>query len=304
MMSKPIFTGSGVALITPFNSDLTVNYPALEELLEFHIANGTDAIVACGTTGEAATLTEKEHCEVLNFVAEKVNHRVPVIGGTGSNDTRTAIELSQSAQKSGIDALLSVTPYYNKTSQAGLVKHFTTIANAVDLPVILYNVPSRTGCNIQPKTCLELSEHPNIIGVKEASGDISQVALIRSLCGDKLDIYSGNDDQTVPFMSLGALGVISVFANICPQEMHDLCQLCLDNDFAGAQKLHFHYIELMNMMFSDVNPIPVKTAMNLFGYEAGECRLPLVPMNANGYHNLKDCLSKYNLINKYKEYKA
>lgn len=299
-MSKPIFTGSGVALITPFNSDLTVNYPALEELLEFHIANGTDAIIACGTTGEAATLTEKEHCEVLNFVAEKVNHRVPVIGGTGSNDTRTAIELSQSAQKSGIDALLSVTPYYNKTSQAGLVKHFTTIADSVDLPVILYNVPSRTGCNIQPKTCLELSEHPNIVAVKEASGDISQVALIRSLCGDKLDIYSGNDDQTVPFMSLGALGVISVFANICPQEMHDLCQLCLDNDFAGAQKMHFHYIELMNIMFSDVNPIPVKTAMNLFGYEAGECRLPLVPMSASAYHNLKDCLSKYNLIGKYK----
>lgn len=299
-MSKPIFTGSGVALITPFNSDLTVNYPALEELLEFHIANGTDAIIACGTTGEAATLTEKEHCEVLNFVAEKVNHRVPVIGGTGSNDTRTAIELSQSAQKSGIDALLSVTPYYNKTSQAGLVKHFTTIADSVDLPVILYNVPSRTGCNIQPKTCLELSDHPNIVAVKEASGDISQVALIRSLCGDKLDIYSGNDDQTVPFMSLGALGVISVFANICPQEMHDLCQLCLDNDFAGAQKMHFHYIELMNIMFSDVNPIPVKTAMNLFGYEAGECRLPLVPMSASAYHNLKDCLSKYNLIGKYK----
>ncbi len=299
-MSKPIFTGSGVALITPFNSDLTVNYPALEELLEFHIANGTDAIIACGTTGEAATLTEKEHCEVLNFVAEKVNHRVPVIGGTGSNDTRTAIELSQSAQKSGIDAILSVTPYYNKTSQAGLVKHFNTIADSVDLPVILYNVPSRTGCNIQPKTCLELSEHPNIVAVKEASGDISQVALIRSLCGDKLDIYSGNDDQTVPFMSLGALGVISVFANICPQEMHDICQLCLDNDFAGAQKMHFHYIELMNIMFSDVNPIPVKTAMNLFGYEAGECRLPLVPMSASAYHNLKDCLSKYNLIGKYK----
>ena len=300
MMSKPIFTGSGVALITPFNSDLTVNYPALEELLEFHISNGTDAIVACGTTGEAATLTEKEHCEVLNFVAEKVNHRVPVIGGTGSNDTRTAVELSKSAQQSGIDALLSVTPYYNKTSQAGLVKHFNTIADAVDLPVILYNVPSRTGCNIQPKTCLELSEHPNITAVKEASGDISQVALIRSLCGDKLDIYSGNDDQTVPFMSLGALGVISVFANICPREMHDLCRLCLDNDFVGAQKLHFHYIELMNIMFSDVNPIPVKTAMNLFGFEAGECRLPLVAMNANSYHNLKDCLAKYNLINKYK----
>ena len=302
-MSKPIFTGSGVALITPFNSDLTVNYAALEELLEFHIANGTDAIIACGTTGEAATLTEKQHCEVLNFVAEKVDHRVPVIGGTGSNDTRTAIELSKSAQKSGIDAILSVTPYYNKSSQAGLVKHFTIIADSVDMPVILYNVPSRTGCNIKPATYAELCKHPNIKAAKEASGDISQVALIRSLCGDDLDIYSGNDDQTVPFMSLGALGVISVFANICPQEMHDICKLCLDNDFVAAQKLHFHYIELMNIMFSDVNPIPIKTAMNLFGFDAGEFRMPLVPMNANGYHNLKDCLTKYDLIDKYKTFK-
>lgn len=298
-MSNPIFTGSGVALITPMNSDLTVNYPALEELLEFHIANGTDAIIACGTTGEAATLSEKEHCEVLAFVAEKVNHRITVVAGTGSNDTRTAISLSKSAQESGVDALLTVTPYYNKTSQNGLVKHFNTIADAVDLPLILYNVPSRTGCNIQPATYAELCNHPNIIATKEASGDISQVALIRSLCGDKLDIYSGNDDQTVPFMSLGALGVISVFANICPQEMHKICQLCLDNNFAEAQKLHFHYIELMNIMFSDVNPIPIKTAMNLFGFEAGECRLPLVPMSTVGYHNLKDCLAKYDLLDKY-----
>ena len=298
-MSNPIFTGSGVALITPMNSDLTVNYPALEELLEFHITNGTDAIIACGTTGEAATLSEKEHCEVLAFVAEKVNHRITVVAGTGSNDTRTAISLSKSAQESGVDALLTVTPYYNKTSQNGLVKHFNTIADAVDLPLILYNVPSRTGCNIQPATYAELCNHPNIIATKEASGDISQVALIRSLCGDKLDIYSGNDDQTVPFMSLGALGVISVFANICPQEMHKICQLCLDNNFAEAQKLHFHYIELMNIMFSDVNPIPIKTAMNLFGFEAGECRLPLVPMSTVGYHNLKDCLAKYDLLDKY-----
>lgn len=298
-MSKPIFTGSGVALITPMNEDLTVNYPALEELIEFHIANGTDAIIACGTTGEAATLTEVEHCDVLRFVAEKVNKRIPVIGGTGSNDTRTAVELSQSAQQSGIDALLCVTPYYNKTSQDGLVKHFNVIADSVDLPVILYNVPSRTGCNIKPATYAELCKHPNIVAAKEASGDISQVALIRSLCGDNLDIYSGNDDQTVPFMSLGALGVISVFANICPKEMHDICQYCLDNNFAEAQKMHFHYIELMNIMFSDVNPIPIKTAMNLFGFDAGECRMPLVPMNAKGYHDLKDCLAKYDLLEKY-----
>ncbi len=299
-MSRPIFTGSGVALITPMNSDLTVNYDALEELLEFHIANGTDSIIACGTTGEAATLSVEEHCDVLRFVAEKVNHRIPVIGGTGSNDTSTAIELSQSAQKSGVDALLTVTPYYNKTSQNGLIKHFNTIADSVDLPIILYNVPSRTGCNIKPATYAELCKHPNIVAAKEASGDISQVALIRSLCGDNLDIYSGNDDQTVPFMSLGALGVISVFANICPTEMHQICQLCLDNNFVEAQKLHFHYLELMNVMFSDVNPIPIKTAMNVFGFNAGECRMPLVPMTTTGYHNLKDILAKYDLIGKYK----
>ena len=284
-MANHIFTGSGVALITPMNSDGSVNYAALADLLEFHVQNKTDAIVACGTTGEAATLSEKEHLEVLAFVAEKVNHRIPVIAGTGSNDTAFAVMLSKEAQKYGIDALLTVTPYYNKTSQAGLIKHFNVIADAVDLPIILYNVPSRTGCNIKPKTYAELCKHPNIVAAKEASGDISQVALIRSLCGDKLDIYSGNDDQTVPFMSLGALGVISVFANICPAEMHDICQLCLDNDFAEAQKLHFHYIELMNIMFSDVNPIPVKTAMNLFGFDAGECRLPLVPMSVAGYQD-------------------
>jgi 4-hydroxy-tetrahydrodipicolinate synthase len=300
-MANHIFTGSGVALITPMHSDGSVNYEALADLLEFHVANKTDAIIACGTTGEAATLSEKEHCEVLSFTAEKINGRIPVIAGTGSNDTAFAVMLSKAAQQYGVDALLTVTPYYNKTSQAGLVKHFNVIADAVDLPIILYNVPSRTGCNIKPKTYEELCKHPNIVAAKEASGDISQVALIRSLCGDKLDIYSGNDDQTVPFMSLGALGVISVFANICPEEMHNICQLCLDNDFAEAQKLHFHYIELMNIMFSDVNPIPVKTAMNLFGFDAGECRLPLVPMNAAAYHNLKDCLAKYDLLDKYKK---
>ena len=235
---------------------------------------------------------------MLAFVAEKVNGRIPVIAGTGSNDTKTAVMLSKAAQRSGADALLTVTPYYNKTSQAGLVKHFNVIADSVDLPVILYNVPSRTGCNIKPKTYAELCKHPNIRAAKEASGDISQVALIRSLCGDKLDIYSGNDDQTVPFMSLGALGVISVFANICPKEMHEICQLCLDNNFAEAQKLHFHYLELMNIMFSDVNPIPIKTAMNLYGFDAGECKLPLVPMSVAGYHDLKDCLAKYDLLNK------
>ena len=298
-MGNHIFTGSGVAIVTPMNSDGSVNYDMLAQLLEFHVANATDAIIVCGTTGESATLSEEEHCKVISFVAEKINGRLPVIAGTGSNDTSTAVMLSKSAQKSGADALLCVTPYYNKTSQAGLIKHYNVIADSVDLPMILYNVPSRTGCNIQAKTYLELCKHPNIVATKEASGNISQVALIRSLCGDKLDVYSGNDDQTVPFMSLGALGVISVFANFCPQEMHQICQLCLDNNFVEAAKMNFHYVELMDIMFSDVNPIPVKTAMNLVGFNAGECRLPLVPMSYRGYHDLKDCLHKYNLIGKY-----
>ena len=298
-MSKHIFTGSGVALITPMHSDGSVNYEELGRLLEFQIENGTDAIIACGTTGEAATLTVKEHCEVLSFVCEKVGGRIPVIAGTGSNDTNTAIELSKSAESSGADALLSVTPYYNKTSQNGLIRHFTTIADNIDLPMILYNVPSRTGCNIKPKTYAELCKHENIVATKEANGDISSVSQTRSLCGDRLDIYSGNDDQTVPFMSLGALGVISVFANFCPKEMHEICELCLNNNFAEASKMNFHYVELMDIMFSDVNPIPVKTAMNLIGFNAGDCRLPLVPMSYSGYHDLKDCLAKYNLIGKY-----
>ena len=298
-MNKHVFTGSGVALITPMHPDGSVNYEELERLLEFQIANNTDAIIACGTTGEAATLTVKEHCEVLSFVCEKVAGRIPVIAGTGSNDTSTAIELSKSAQISGADALLSVTPYYNKTSQEGLFRHFTTIADNIDLPMILYNVPSRTGCNIKPKTYARLCQHENIVATKEANGDISSVSQTRSLCGDNLDIYSGNDDQTVPFMSLGALGVISVFANFCPREMHEICELCLNNNFAEASKMNFHYVELMDIMFSDVNPIPVKTAMNLIGFHAGECRLPLVNMSYSAYHDLKECLQKYDLIGKY-----
>ena len=291
-MSTPIFTGAGVALITPMNSDGSVNFDELGRLLEFQIENGTDAIIACGTTGEAATLSVEEHKAVLSYV---------VIAGTGSNDTATAISLSKSAQKYGADGLLSVTPYYNKTSQAGLVKHFTTIADSVDLPIILYNVPSRTGCNMQPKTYAELEKHQNIVGVKEANGDISSVSLTRSLCSDDFAIYSGNDDQTVPFMSLGGKGVISVFSNFCPKEMHEICQACLDNDFQRAAEMNFHFVELMDIMFSDVNPIPVKTAMNLIGFNAGECRLPLVPMSYSGYHDLKDCLAKYNLLDKYKK---
>ena len=293
-----IFEGAGVAIITPFHTDGSIDYDKFGEVIEQQIANQTDAIIVCGTTGESATMTHEEHLDVIRYCVEKVAHRIPVVAGTGSNCTETAVYLSQEAEKIGADGLLVVTPYYNKTSQQGLVRHFNVVADSVDIPIILYNVPSRTGCNIKPKTYQELCKHPNIVAAKEASGDISQVALVRSLCGDNLDIYSGNDDQTVPFMSLGALGVISVFANICPKEMHDICQLCLDNDFAEAQKLNFHYLELMHILFSDVNPIPVKTAMNLFGYEAGECRLPLVPMSVQGYHDLKDCMEKYDLLSK------
>ncbi len=299
-MKNPIFTGSGVAIVTPMNPDGSVNYDSFKQIIEYQIEGGTDAIIACGTTGEAATLSEKEHCQVLEFVTKQVNGRVPVIAGAGSNDTATAISLSKFAKHYGADAILSVTPYYNKTSQTGLIKHFLAIADAVDIPMILYNVPSRTGCNIKPETYAELCKHENIVATKEANGDISSVSKTRSLCGDNLDIYSGNDDQTVPFMSLGALGVISVFANLCPQEMHNICQLCLDNDFAEASRMNFKYIELMDMMFSDVNPIPVKTAMNLMGFNCGECRLPLVPMSYHGYHDLKDCMTKYNLIGKIK----
>lgn len=298
-MKKPIFTGSAVALVTPMNPDTTINYEVYEQLIEFHIQNGTDAIVACATTGEGATLTVDEHCKALSFVCEKVNHRLPVIAATGSNDTNTSIELSKSAQLSGADAMLSVTPYYNKTSQQGLIRHYTTIADNVDLPIILYNVPSRTGLNIKPKTYAELCKHENIVATKEANGDISSVVETRALCGDNLIIYSGNDDQTVPMMSLGAKGVISTFANIMPEEMHDICQACLENDFKKASELNFKYIELMNQLFCDVNPIPVKTALNLLGFKAGECRLPLVPMNYSQYHDLKDCLSNYGLIGKY-----
>lgn len=298
-MKQPIFKGSAVALVTPMNADGSINYEVYNQLIEFHISNGTDAIVACATTGEGATLTVEEHCKALSFVCEKVNHRLPVIAATGSNDTNTAIELSKSAQLSGADALLSVTPYYNKTSQTGLIRHYNTIADNIDLPMILYNVPSRTGLNIKPKTYQELCKHENIVATKEANGNISSVVETRALCGDNLIIYSGNDDQTVPMMSLGALGVISTFANIMPKEMHDICQACLDNDFKKASELNFKYIELMNMLFCDVNPIPVKTALNLIGFNAGECRLPLVPMNYSQYHDLKDCLETYDLIGKY-----
>ena len=295
-MKKTIFTGSGVAIVTPMHEDGSVNYDVLERLIEFHIANGTDAIIACGTTGESPTLNHQEHTEVLRFTINKAAGRLPVIAGSGSNDTAYALELSLEAQRMGADAFLMVTPYYNKTSQAGLIRHFTYIADRVQVPIILYNVPSRTGCNIKPETYLELSKHPNIAAVKEANGDISSVAQTIALCGDALDVYSGNDDQIVPFMSVGGKGVISVFANVLPQEMHNICADCLKGDYARASSSFLHYLELMQAFFMDVNPIPIKEAMNQMGYQAGPCRLPLAEMSAAAKDKLAAVLRKYKLL--------
>ena len=295
-MKKTIFQGSGVAIVTPMNSDGSINYKVFEEIIEFQISNETDSIIVCGTTGESATLNHEEHCKVLHYCVEKVNGRVPVIAGTGSNDTKYALELSLEAQKLGVDALLSVTPYYNKTSQSGLIKHYNYIADGVDLPIILYNVPSRTGCNIIPETYLELSKHPNIVGIKEANGDISSVVKTISICGDNIDIYSGNDEQAIPIMSVGGKGVISVFANICPQISHDICSKFLNGDIKESNKIQREYYELMSDLFCDVNPIPVKAAMNILGFECGECRMPLDNLNSSNFEKLKNTMRKYKLI--------
>lgn len=295
-MKNTVFTGSGVAVITPMHSDGSVNYETLEQIIEFQIENGTDSIITCGTTGESATLDHEEHCKVISFTIEKVNGRVPVIAGTGSNDTRYAVELTKTAKELGADAVLSVTPYYNKTSQSGLIKHFTSIADSVDIPMILYNVPSRTGCNIQPPTYKELSKHPNIVATKEASENIGVAAKIIAECGDDLDVYSGCDDLTVPLMSLGAKGVISVFANVMPKQMHEIASLMLEGKTKEAAKLHLHYLKLMNALFCDVNPIPVKAAMNMIGFDCGECRLPLCSMSAEKEQALKEILVGYDII--------
>ena len=295
-MKKTIFQGSGVAIVTPMNNDGSINYKVFEEIIEFQISNETDSIIVCGTTGESATLNHEEHCKVIQYCVEKVNGRVPVIAGTGSNDTKYALELSLEAQKLGVDALLSVTPYYNKTSQSGLIKHYNYIADGVDLPIILYNVPSRTGCNIIPETYLELSKHPNIVGIKEANGDISSVVKTISLCEDNIDIYSGNDEQAIPIMSVGGKGVISVFANICPKISHDICSKFLSGDIKESNKIQRKYYELMSDLFCDVNPIPVKAAMNILGFECGECRMPLDNLNSSNFEKLKNAMRKYKLI--------
>ncbi len=295
-MKNTIFTGAGVAIITPMNEDGSVNYEALGQLIETQIANKTDAIIICGTTGESSTLNDEEHKECIRYTIEKVAHRVPVIAGTGSNDTAYAIHLSQEAEAMGADALLLVTPYYNKTSQRGLIAHYTAIADAVNIPCILYNVPSRTGVNIAPETVQALAEHKNIAAVKEASGNISQIAKIFALCGDKIDVYSGNDDQIVPIMSLGGKGVISVMSNIAPLETHTIAQLCLDNNYPEAAAMAAKYLPLANGLFLDVNPIGIKEAMNMTGFPAGKCRLPLYEMEEEKKAKLRRILADSGLI--------
>ena len=294
MSKQTIFTGSGVAIVTPMKADGSVNYEKYRELIEWQIESGTDAIIACGTTGESSTLTHEEHIGVMRAAVEQAAGRIPVISGTGSNDTAYCIELSQEAEKLGADALLLVTPYYNKTSQRGLVAHYTAVADAVNLPILLYNVPSRTGVDIKPETVAALSKHPNIVAVKEANGNISSAAQVAALCD--IDIYSGNDDQIVPLLSLGGKGVISVMANVEPRRTHDIVAKWMAGAVEGSRALQLELLELASAMFMDVNPIPVKEAMNLMGLDVGECRLPLYGMDDAAKSKLASVLRKYRLM--------
>lgn len=287
-----IFSGSGVAIVTPFD-DSGVNFTKLEELLEWHIKFKTDAIIICGTTGEASTMSEEERKETIKFTVDIVNKRIPVIAGTGSNNTMASIKMSQWAESIGVDGLLVITPYYNKTTQKGLVEHFKAISNSVNTPIIIYNVPSRTGLNILPGTLKELSYINNIQAVKEASGNISQVAEIKALCGNRLDIYSGNDDQTIPIMSLGGIGVISVLANILPEGVHNMCDLYLQGKTEEALKIQLDTLALTNSLFIETNPIPIKTAMNLLHMNVGSLRLPLCDMVPKNLDILKKELIAY-----------
>ena len=292
-----IFTGAGVALITPMNEDGSVNYEKLRELLEFHVANKTDAIIICGTTGEASTLSDEEHLECIRFACEVINKRIPVIAGTGSNCTQSAIELSKEAEKSGVDGLLLVTPYYNKATQNGLKAHYKAIAKEVNVPIILYNVPSRTGTRLAPQTVVDLChEVPNIVGVKDATGDISEVAELMSLAKGTVDVYSGNDDQIVPVLSLGGKGVISVLSNILPKETHDMVASYLEGDVAKSCELQLKYFDLVKALFCEVNPIPVKKALNLMGMEVGSLRLPLTEMEDANAKRLEEEMRKAGVI--------
>ena len=295
MSKKTVFTGSGVALITPFNNG-KIDYEALKNIIEFQIAGGTDAIVVCGTTGECATLSDKEHRECIEFVLETVDHRIPVVAGTGSNDTRYCIELSKHASSCGADGLLLVTPYYNKASATGLIRHFNTVADSVDTPCILYNVPSRTGCNIPIPVFKELAKNGNIVGVKEASGSISQVAKIIAECGDAFDIYSGNDDEIVPVLSLGGKGVISVLANPMPKETHEICSLWFEGKTKESADLQLKLLNFCNALFYEVNPIPVKAAMAAMGFCREDLRLPLCEMEEGNRSRMIAIMKELNLI--------
>ena len=291
-----IFTGAGVAIVTPMKENGDVNFEKLGEILEEKIKEGTDSIVICGTTGESSTLTHEEHLETIKYTIDKVNKRIPVIAGTGSNCTETAIYLSTEAEKYGADGVLLVTPYYNKATQKGLIEHYTKIANSIKIPVILYNVPSRTGINIQPKTVAYLVEHvDNIVGIKEASGDIAQVAEMAALTKGKLDIYSGNDNQIVPLLSLGGKGVISVLSNVAPRFTHDMVEKYLNGDVKGSCDMQLDAMPLINALFSEVNPIPVKAAMNLMGMEVGPLRSPLTEMEEANKEKLKEEMVKFGL---------
>ena len=289
-MKQIIFKGAATALVTPMNNDGSVNYERLESLVNEQIDGGIDALIICGTTGEKSTLRYDEHLKVIETAAKTANGRVPIVAGTGSNDTVYSVELCNDAESVGADAFLMTTPYYNKTSQRGLAAHYTYIADRVNKPIILYNVPSRTGVDIKPETYKELSKHPNIVATKEANGDLSSIAKTRYLCGDDLQIYSGNDDQIVPIMSLGGIGVISVLSNLLPKETHELCKAYLDGNTKLASDLQVKYTGLINALFCDVNPIPVKTAMNLIGMDVGPVRLPLYPMDDKGLAFLKEKL--------------
>ncbi len=292
-----IFKGAGVAIVTPMKENGEVNYEKFAELIEFQIANGTDAIIVCGTTGESSTLTHEEHLDVIRYCAEKVAGRIPVVAGTGSNCTETAIYLSTEAEKYGVDGLLVVSPYYNKATQKGLYEHFKAIADSVKIPIILYNVPGRTGCNILPETVVKLcNDVENIVGVKEASGNISQIAKLAAKAQGKVDIYSGNDDQIVPVLSLGGLGVISVLSNVAPKETHDICAKYFEGDVKGSLDIQLRAMDLCDALFCEVNPIPVKKALNLMGMEAGTLRRPLTDMDEANVPKLEKAMKEFGIL--------
>jgi 4-hydroxy-tetrahydrodipicolinate synthase len=294
-----VFTGAGVAIITPMKANGEVNYEKLGEFIDYQIENSTDAIVICGTTGEASTLTHEEHIETIRFAADHVKKRVPVIAGTGSNCTETAVYLSQEAQKAGVDACLVVTPYYNKATQKGLIKHYTTVAKSVDLPIIMYNVPGRTGCNIQPETAATLAKDvDNIVAIKAATGNMAQESKTMALAEGRLDMYSGEDGLIVPLMSIGAKGVISVLSNVAPQQTHDICAKFAEGKIEEARQLQFNALELVDALFCEVNPVPVKHALNLQGWDMGPLRMPLCEMEDADLERLRNAMIQYGILEK------